>query len=276
MPSFFTGFELAARLNAETRRRVAALARPPRCVALLDAANAGMAAYARRQQAFAGEAGIVLAPEPYPANPEAVMRRLAELAGDEEVDAVVTLYPLPAGVGALEAALALGAGKDVDGLHPENAGALALGAPARPPATAKACRLIAEELAGPLKGKEIVLVGASRIVGRPLASLLLDAEATVTITHAATRDLAAHTREADIVITAAGVPGLIGAGHLRDGATVLDVSINRGPHGLVGDVDVASLEGRSVTVTHVPDGVGPVTTACLLANIAEAAAGRAL
>jgi len=116
-----------------------------------------------------------------------------------------------------------------------------------------------------------VLVGASRIIGRPLANLLLDAEASVTLTHAATRDLAAHTRAADIVITAAGVPGLIGPDHLRDGALVLDVSINAGPEGLVGDCDLPRLAGREVTITDVPDGVGPVTTACLMSNIAAAA-----
>lgn len=273
MLKIVTGFELASEINAETRARVSALGRAPRAVVLLDTSNAGMAAYGKRQQASAAEVGIDLVLETYPASSEAVMDRLRVLAADTAIDAVATLYPLPQGVAAHDAALTLGAGLDIDGLHPLNAGNLALGAEARPPATAMACRLVAEALAGTLKGKEIVLVGASRIVGRPLANLLLDLEATVTVTHAATRDLAAHTRNADIVVTAAGVPGLIGADHLRDGQIVLDVSINRGPHGLVGDVDLGAVEALDLTVTHVPDGIGPVTTACLMRNITDAAAG---
>lgn len=271
MLRIFKGFELAEAINAQTRTLVETLARPPRCVVLMDVANAGMSAYVRRQQTSAEALGIAIEPEAYSAEAAGVLERLRELAAEGDVDAVATLYPLPPGVDARGAALVLGAARDVDGLHPMNAGDLALGAATRPPATAMACLLIAEALAGSLKGREVVLVGASRIVGRPLANLLLDCEATVTVTHAATRDLAAHTRSADIVITAAGVPGLIGAGHLRDGATVLDVSINRVGDGLVGDVDLASLAGRAMTVTHVPDGVGPVTTACLMRNITEAA-----
>lgn len=271
MMRIFTGFELADTINAETRKLVDTLGRAPRCAVLLDAANAGMAAYASRQQASARDVGIGIEPEAYPSDADAIMRRLRELAADTAIDAVATLYPLPAAVDALAAAQALGVRLDVDGLHPLNAGLLALGIPSRPPATARACLLIAEALAGSLRGREVVLVGASRIVGRPLANMLLDSEATVTVTHAATQDLTSHTRSADIVITAAGVPRLIGGGHLRDGTIVLDVSINRGPDGLVGDVDLAALAGRSLTVTHVPDGVGPVTTACLMRNIAEAA-----
>lgn len=267
------GFALAEKLNAETRTALAALPRPPRCIVLLDDSNPGMAAYARRQQAIAAELGIALTPEPYPA-PDEVLEHLAALAADPAVDAVATLYPLPAGVDPLAAALALGPEKDIDGLHPLNAGLLALGAPARPPATARACRLLAEALAGDLRGREIVLVGASRIVGRPLANLLTDAGATVTLTHVDTRDLAAHTRRAGIVVSAAGVAGLIGPEHLSPGALVLDVSINRGPDGLVGDVDVTRLATFDATVTHVPDGVGPVTTAGLMANIVAAAGAR--
>ncbi|SEH21992.1 bifunctional 5,10-methylenetetrahydrofolate dehydrogenase/5,10-methenyltetrahydrofolate cyclohydrolase [Rhizobium sp. NFR12] len=273
MLEIVTGFEIAAGINTETRRRISASGRTVRCVVLLDDSNPGMAAYARRQQVSAQEVGIDLQLETYPSDVGRLTARLEELAVLAEIDAVATLYPLPAGMDARTAALLIGQSKDVDGLHPLNAGDLALGAVTRPPATARACFLMAQALAGSLKGREIVLVGASRIVGRPLANLLLDAEATVTIAHAATRDLAAHTRRADIVVTAAGVAGLIGSEHLRDGAIVLDVSINRGPAGLVGDVDLDAIAGRNVTVTHVPDGIGPVTTACLMRNVAEAALG---
>lgn len=266
------GFELARRIDAETAERIERRDRAPRCRVLLDAGNAGMNAYGARLRQAAEALGIDLQHEPYAGEPHLVMERLAVLAASPDIDSVITLYPLPQGVLPAEAALSLGEALDVDGLHPDNAGRLALGMTSRPPATAKACRLFAEALAGDLKGQEIVLVGASRIVGRPLANLLLDAEATVTVTHAATRDLAAHTVRADIIITAAGVAGLIGPDHVRDGAIVLDVSINRGPDGLVGDVDLEALGNRSLTVTHVPDGIGPVTTACMMRNIVDAAA----
>lgn len=271
----FTGFELAARLNDETRRLAATLPRPPRCAVLLDPADPAMRAYGERQRSFAEAAGVELRLLGYAASARAVLDQLRELAGDPDVDAITTLYPLPSGVDPLDAALILGAAKDIDGLHPENAGKLALGAPARPPATAQACLLIARELLGPLRGCEVVIVGASRIVGRPLASLLLDEEATVTVCHAATADLREHTSKAELVVTAAGVAGLIGKDHVGRGATLIDVAIVRTPAGLVGDVDVAAVTGKAAAVTHVPDGVGPVTTACLLRNVAEAAARRA-
>ncbi|CUH63640.1 Bifunctional protein FolD protein [Thalassovita gelatinovora] len=230
-----------------------------------------MAAYGRRQQSLAAEAGIKLTLVPYPATAAATLAQLKENSSNAEIDAVAALHPLPTGLDPLEAALTLGAAKDIDGQHPLNAGLLALGAPARPPATAMACRLIAEELAGSLTGREVTLVGASRIVGRPLAHLLLDAGATVTVTHVDTKDLVAHTRRAEIVVTAAGVPGLITPAHLAPGTVVLDVSINRGSEGLVGDLDLAACAGMDLTVTDVPDGVGPVTTALLFKNVADAA-----
>lgn len=271
MTSIFTGHAVAEHIHRKTRQRVEALGRTPRCVVLIDPDNAAMNAYARRQREQAAEAGISLEFENYAGSNDALRSQLVSLGGNGELDAVMTLYPLPGNFSGVEAAVILGAGKDVDGLHPHNAGLLALGSPGRPPATARACLLAMEELSGTLKGAEIVIVGTSRIVGRPLASLLLDTEATVTLCHAATRDLAAHTREADIVVTAAGVPGLINDTHIRDGALLVDVSIVRTSEGLVGDVDLARVDGKAAAVTHVPDGVGPITTACLLENIVTAA-----
>jgi methylenetetrahydrofolate dehydrogenase (NADP+)/methenyltetrahydrofolate cyclohydrolase len=222
-----------------------------------------------RQQA--AEAGITLEFQPYAASADALRAQLAALRDDAAVDAVLTLYPMPRGLPAMEAAMMLGARKDVDGLHPVNAGLLLLGAVTRPPATARACMLAIGELLESLRGAEIVIVGASRIVGRPLASLLLDAGATVTLCHAATGDLASHTQGADVVVTAAGVPGLIEDTHIREGAILIDVSVVRTGQGLVGDVDRARVRGKAAVVTHVPDGVGPITTACLLENVVAAA-----
>lgn len=274
MTRVFTGHALAGHLHGEIRDRIAELGRPPRCAVLIDEASPPMAAYAARQRETAAQLGIGLEFSSYEGSPEQVRAQIKRLGDDPGLDAVMTLYPLPHGIDPVEAALLVGADRDVDGLHPRNAGLLALGAPSPAPATARACLIAATELAGNLRGAEIVIVGASRIVGRPLAAMLLDAEATVTVCHVATRDLADHTRRADIVVTAAGVPNLIGAAHISDGAILIDVSIVRIQGGLVGDVDAASVEGKASVRTHVPDGIGPITTACLFQNVVAAAMAR--
>ena len=241
----------------------------------LAAASALLAAPAvlRAQTAWPGEKPIeVIVPYPPGGGPAAI----AAAAGPD-VDGVMTLYPLPAGVDPVTLAEAVGPARDVDGLHPANAGLLGGGSAGgdpmhlRPPATAWATLLCARALGGRLRGAEVVIVGASRIVGRPLAQLLLSDEATVTVCHAATRDLAAHCARADILVTAAGVPGLIGRDHIRPGAIVLDLAVVPAQGGLRGDVDRAAAEGRAAVLSHVPDGVGPVTAACLMHNIATAA-----
>jgi methylenetetrahydrofolate dehydrogenase (NADP+)/methenyltetrahydrofolate cyclohydrolase len=272
--SIFCGHGLAAEVHGRTRKLIARLGRAPRCVVLTASDSAPMLAYAARQREAAQELGIDLSIEHYDAEPPSVLARLAQLGADTNVDAVMTLYPLPHGVQPLDAALSIGRDKDVDGLHPWTAGLLSLGAVTRAPATARACLLVVRHLLPSVKGAEIVVVGASRIVGRPLATMLLDEEATVTVCHVATRDLAAHTSRADVVITAAGVPGLITASHIKEGAVLIDVSVVRSAGGLIGDVDIASVAGKASVVTHVPDGVGPITTACLFENVALAALQR--
>ncbi len=272
MTRIFTGHALAGRIHDRIREGITRLGRAPRCAVLIDETSAPMVAYASRQREAAAKLGIEIAFASYERSPELVRDQLKRLGEDPRLDAVMALYPLPSGIEPVEAALLVGADKDVDGLHPENAGLLALGAPGRTPATAHACRLAIGELAGSLRGAEITIVGASRIVGRPLATMLLDADATVTVCHVATRDLTDHTRRADVIVSAAGVPGLIGAAHIRDGAILVDVSIIRTEAGLVGDVDLAAVEGKAAVVTHVPDGIGPITTACLFENVVAAAA----
>jgi methylenetetrahydrofolate dehydrogenase (NADP+)/methenyltetrahydrofolate cyclohydrolase len=272
----FTGHDLARRLNAATRARLAALPGGAARVAILhDPAAAGAAAYAARIEGFAAELGIAVRRAAYAAPaPAAVADQIAALREDPGLDAALLLHPLPPGLDPLAAALALGADRDIDGQHPLNAGLTALGRADRPAATARACLLVAQEIAGGLRGREVALVGASGVVGRPLALMLLAEEATLHIGHAATRDLAALTRQAEIVISATGVPGLIGAGHIAPGALLIDVGITRTAAGLVGDIDRAAVAGRAAVLTHVPDGVGPVTTACLMQNIAAAALAR--
>jgi len=268
----FTGFDLADRIQQRVRDRIAALGRSPRCVLLMDSGNAGAAAYAQRLAGSAASVGIEMMASQYAEEVEALRRQLQGCTDAGPVDAVMTLYPLPSRIDRHEVARLIGPERDVDGLHPLNAGNVVLGAgTSRSSATAKACVLALSEIAGALKGLRVVVVGASPIVGRPLALMLLDEEATVTVCHAATIDLAAHTREADVVISATGVAGLIRADHIREGSMLIDVGIVRTEKGLVGDIDLESVSGKAAIVTHVPDGVGPVTTACLLESIVSAA-----
>lgn len=270
MTQIFTGHALAQGLHQEIAAKIAKLGRRPHCIALYSQGNAPMAAYLARQQAVAASLGIDLVAEPYAADHAALRAQLEGLA--TRADGAIPLFPLPETITAAEAAAWIGPQLDLDGLHPLNSGALANGgAEAIAPATARACLVVLRHLLGDLRGAEICLVGASKLIGRPLAQLLLDAEATVTICHAATRDLARHSKTADALVCAAGVAGLIGANHIREGAIVLDVSIIRTDSGLVGDVDLDAVTGKAAIVTHVPDGIGPVTTACLFNTLLDQA-----
>ena len=270
----FSGLDIARDMHAQTLRRAQDAGIRPTCSVLLDAGNPGARAYATRQQEMAEQAGIALTVLAYESDPPAIYRQLATLRDDPAVDAVITLYPLPPGVDAITAALATGAEKDVDGLHPMNAGNLLLGAPSRGAATAQASVICAEALFGNLAGAKVAVVGASPVVGRPLTLMLLDRNASVSVGHAATRDLAALTHQADIVVSATGVAGLITANHIAPGAILIDVGISRRNGQILGDVDLASVEGKATAVTHAPDGVGPITTACLFRNILDAALSR--
>lgn len=264
----FTGFALAERILAGVRAQVARIGRAPVAVTLHDPSDAPAAAYLARQRALAAGVGVDLRPQAWGADPEA---QLPALAANPGVDAVVALTPLPEGLSPARAAALIGPAKDAEGLHPLQAGALLLGDPARPPVVAEAARLCATAILGDLTGAEVVIIGASRRIGRPLALLLSTDGATVTLTQATTRDLAAHTRRADLIISAAGVPGLLGRAHVALGGRVLDLAVIPGPEGLRGDADHAALLGHAALLSHVPDGVGPVTTACLLSAIATLA-----
>lgn len=271
MTKIFTGQALAARIQGRSRARIVTLGRAPVCVTLIDPDSPPAQAYLARQQALSAEIGLTIRAEIWHA--AAPLAQLQDLAADPEIDAVAMLHPLPGSLSAQTAAQAIGPAKEVDGQHPLHAGALLLGhAGARAPATAMAAYLCARELLGPLSGSEITLVGASGLIGRPVALLLSHAGATVTLCQAATRDLARHCQGADLIITAAGVPGLLGRREVAAGGRVLDLAICRQGDQLVGDAD-QSLLGHPALLSHVPDGVGPVTTACLLANITAAACG---
>jgi methylenetetrahydrofolate dehydrogenase (NADP+) / methenyltetrahydrofolate cyclohydrolase len=203
-----------------------------------------------------------------------VLERLNELSGDPAVHGIICLTPLPDGLSLSEAGRRIAPEKDIDGASPTSLGRLAAGLEAYAPATAQAVIELIRSSGTSLEGARAVVVGRSTVVGKPLAMLLLAEQATVTICHTRTRDLAAETRRADVLVAAAGRAHLIGAGYVAPGALVIDVGTNEAPDGsMVGDVDTAAVEGVASAVTPVPGGVGPVTTAILLRNAVAAARG---
>jgi methylenetetrahydrofolate dehydrogenase (NADP+) / methenyltetrahydrofolate cyclohydrolase len=274
-----SGRELAADIRAGTAAAAAVLAatrRPPRLTVVTATGDEATAAYVRSIAAAAARAGIGCETEDLGpgATAAGIGAQLSALSGDPTADAIVLATPLPGGARLAELAEAIDPGKDVDGANPVSLGRLMTGLPAFAPATAEAVLRLLDHYQIALSGQHAVVVGRSAVVGKPVAHLLLDRNATVTICHSRTRDLAAITSQADVLVVAAGRPGLIGPEHVAAGATVIDVGTNATPDGgLAGDVDpkVAQIAGG---LSPVPGGVGPVTTAVLLRHVTDAAAGR--
>ena len=210
---------------------------------------------------------------PADASQEQVLAAVAALNGDDAIDGMLVQLPLPEHLDEAAIVRAVEPAKDVDGLHPVNAGLLYLGRPGHVPATPLGIMRLLAEYDVPLEGARAVVVGRSAIVGKPMALLLLAANATVTICHSRTLDLATRTREADVLVVAVGSDRLVKPGGVKEGAAVVDVGMNRSDEGLFGDVDPAVAE-RAGLVTPVPGGVGPMTIALLLENTIRAAKFR--
>jgi methylenetetrahydrofolate dehydrogenase (NADP+)/methenyltetrahydrofolate cyclohydrolase len=212
---------------------------------------------------------------PGPAGPGEITGRLAGLSADPAVHGIICQTPLPPGSTLAAVGQAIDVAKDVDGANPASLGQLAAGLPGVfPPATAAAVLEIIGREGVTLRGRRAVVVGRSIVVGKPAALLLLAEDATVTICHSHTRDLAAVCREAEVLVVAAGRPELIGPDYVAPGAVVIDVGTNPVPGGgLVGDVDTAGVTGIAGLLTPVPGGVGPVTTAMLIQHTVAAASG---
>jgi methylenetetrahydrofolate dehydrogenase (NADP+)/methenyltetrahydrofolate cyclohydrolase len=210
---------------------------------------------------------------PADAPEEAVLGLVRELNADDSVDGLLVQTPLPGGLDDARVTGAVDPLKDVDGLTPLNAGLLYQGRQALVPATALGIMALLAEYRVPLEGARAVVVGRSPIVGKPVSMLLQQANATVTMCHSRTRELERHLVEADVVVAAVGVPGLVTPDVVKPGATVIDVGITRTEAGLVGDVDPA-VEERAAYLTPVPGGVGPLTIAMVLANTVQAARYR--
>ena len=198
---------------------------------------------------------------------------VSELNADESIDGILIQLPLPEQIDEALVIAAVDPVKDVDGFHPFNAGQLYLGRPTHVPATPLGVMALLAEYDVPLDGARAVVVGRSNIVGKPVAHLLLQAHATVTICHSHTEELARHTLDADVLVVAAGVPGIVSPEMVKTGSAVVDVGINRTAAGLVGDIDPGALD-RAAFITPVPGGVGPMTIAMLLQNTVRAARYR--
>ncbi|MCB0919014.1 MAG: bifunctional methylenetetrahydrofolate dehydrogenase/methenyltetrahydrofolate cyclohydrolase [Actinobacteria bacterium] len=271
------GKATAAAIRGELRERVATLreaGRTPGLATVLVGDDPGSAAYVRGKHKDCAEVGIesIQVELPGDVSQRDLLATLAQLNANPACTGYIVQLPLP---GHLDEGAALGMidpEKDADGLHPANLGRLVLGIPAPLPCTPRGIVTLLDRYSVATRGAEVVIVGRGVTVGRPLGLLLTRRQenATVTICHTGTRDIAAHTREADIVVSAAGVPGFITADMIKPGAAVLDVGITRTDAGLVGDVapEVAEVAGQ---LAPMPGGVGPMTRAMLLVNVVEAA-----
>lgn len=269
-----SGRELAATIRARVGAEAAALAAggvTPLLAVVTATTDSASAWYLRSIVAAATKVGITADVIDLSAAPEHLPARLAGLANDPAVHAMILQTPLPGNAPLAEVAAAIPPDKDVDGANPASLGRVLAGLPAYAPATAAAVVALLEHHQVPLAGRRAVVVGRSTVVGKPLAHLLLDRDATVTVCHSRTVDLASVTQAADVLVVAAGRPALIGAGHVRPEAVVIDVGTNPTSNGaVVGDVDPAVAEHVS-GLSPVPGGVGPVTTAMLLQHTVAAA-----
>lgn len=272
-----TGKELAAALNADTKQRAEALtaggvaARLALIVANDDPASAW---YVNSLRKSAERLGIACERIDLGAGATAdgIRAELRERSADPAFDAIMLQTPLPAGVALDDVSSAIAADKDVDGVSPLSLGLLAAGLAGFVPATAQAVVELLKHHEIALSGRHVAVVGRSNVVGKPLAQLLLAENATVTVCHSRTTDLAAITSTADVVVAAVGRAGLVTGDHVRAGAVVVDVGTNEAEDGgIVGDVDAESVRGKAAGLSPVPGGVGPVTTALLMRHVVEAA-----
>jgi len=271
------GNALARKLRAAAQQRAAALTqrgRPPGLAVLLIGDDPASQVYVRNKVRACQENGFHSLLERLPADTREaqLLERIAELNADPLIHGILVQLPLPAHIDSHRVIESIAAEKDVDGFHMLSAGALMTGAPGFKPCTPYGIMKMLEHTGVTLRGAHAVVVGRSNIVGKPVAMLLLQESATVTICHSATRDLAAMTQQADIVVAAVGKRNLLTAGMIKPGAVVIDVGMNRDEHGkLCGDVDFSGVSQVAGWITPVPGGVGPMTITMLLINTLEAA-----
>lgn len=271
------GVALSKKIRMEITARAAivtAKGTRPGLAVIVVGDNPASAVYVRNKVKACEDVGFHSVLERYEAgmSEEVLLARIAALNADPAIHGILVQLPLPAHIASERVLEAIAPHKDVDGFHVANAGALMVGAPEFKPCTPYGCMKLLESIEYPLRGARAVIVGASNIVGKPMAMLLLQAGATVTICNSKTRDLAHHTKDADILVVATGKPKMITGDMVKFGSVVIDVGINRLPDGkLCGDVDFDTAKYIAGWITPVPGGVGPMTITMLLMNTLEAA-----
>ena len=275
------GIALSTQLRSEVARRVTALkARgvTPGLAVILVGEDPASAVYVRNKVKACADTGVRSVFEKYEAtlSEAELLARIATLNADPTVHGILVQMPLPKHIDPHKVIEAISVSKDVDGYATLSAGELMTGAPGFRPCTPYGCMKLIESTGINLRGKHAVVIGRSNTVGKPMALLLLQANATVTVCHSATADIGHHTRQADLIVAAVGKRNVLTADMVKPGAIVIDVGMNRTPEGkLCGDVDFAGVSQLASHITPVPGGVGPMTITMLLVNTLEAAEGAA-
>jgi methylenetetrahydrofolate dehydrogenase (NADP+)/methenyltetrahydrofolate cyclohydrolase len=271
------GKALAEKVRAQVAEDVAAFGEPVCLATVLVGDDPASHIYVGWKHEAAKQAGIETRDQRLPeaTSEDEVLEPVAELNADDAVDGILVQLPLPEHIDEQRVIRALDPDKDVDGLHPLNSGRLFLGEPLYVPATPLGVMVMLSEHGVDLEGKEAVVIGRSELAGKPMAMLLLAENATVTICHSRTVDLATHTRRADVLVAAIGKPGFFTPDMVKPGAVVVDIGVTRTDEGVRGDVDRAVAEVAGL-MTPVPGGVGPMTIAMLLQNTLRAARYRRL
>ena len=271
------GNALSQILRADVTKRATALKAKgitPGLAVILVGENPASQVYVRNKVKACHDSGLhsLLEKHPDSLTQEALLDRIGALNQDTRIQGILVQLPLPKHIDAQKVIEAISPAKDVDGFHIASAGALMTGMPGFWPCTPYGCMKMLESIGYQLKGKHAVVIGRSNIVGKPMALMLLQKNATVTICHSATQDLKAITLQADVIVAAVGKRNILTADMVKPGAVVLDVGMNRNEEGkLCGDVDFAGVEQVAGYITPVPGGVGPMTITMLLVNTLEAA-----
>ena len=274
------GKAISASRRARVAERVAQLKKEgitPGLAVVIVGEDAASQVYVRSKQKGCEEAGIYS--EKHALSAETTQDELLALVADlnarPQINGILVQLPLPGHIDEDAVVDAIDPDKDVDGFHPVNVGHMVIGKESLLPCTPHGCMVMLEEIGYDLTGKEAVVVGRSNIVGKPVALMLLEKNATVTVCHSRTKDLPEVVRRADVVIVAVGRPEMVKGDWIKEGAVVIDVGINRTEAGLVGDVDYAAAAERASAITPVPGGVGPMTIAMVLENTLTAAVRQA-